>query len=105
MRTVPYYNRAAKSACHAQTGRKPVHRPRHLPQTAQTERNYPALSVAFAYSTPVLLMGAASNGKHPFVLSVIFDDVGIISIFLASGIDRMGEEFLIFLENIKQPES
>jgi len=29
-------------------------------------------------------MGAAVNGKHPFVLSVIFDDVGIISIFLAS---------------------
>jgi len=29
-------------------------------------------------------MGAASNGKQPFVLSVIFDDVGIISIFLAS---------------------
>ena len=42
------------------------------------------MSVAFAYSTPVLLMGAASNGKQPFVLSVIFDDVGIISIFLAS---------------------
>lgn len=45
------------------------------------------MSVAFAYSTPrvpVLLMGAAVNGKHPFVLSVIFDDVGIISIFLAS---------------------
>ena len=34
---------------------------------------------------PVLLMGAAVNGKQPFVLSVIFDDVGIISIFLASG--------------------
>ena len=30
-------------------------------------------------------MGAAVNGKQPFVLSVIFDDVGIISIFLASG--------------------
>nr|DAL05391.1 MAG TPA: hypothetical protein [Inoviridae sp.] len=28
----------------------------------------------------MLLMGAASNGKQPFVLSVIFDDVGIISI-------------------------